>query len=595
MFFPNKSLCRVVLLAPFVAWAGSVSAVGLGELRGISALGEPFAAEIDVIVAAGEILDSSCFRVRQPVSDDGLPWLHQARLTFRKAPAPALLVRSHAPQNDPVLQVGIVVGCGHEVRRDYTVFLSPSLGRGDAPQRPGEAPVAAPPPDGEARPAAPRRERTVRDVVPPRPPRERAPRRPPVPVDRLVLSGGGGGEEGALRLATELASWRERDGQDVETRRELLRLEFRTLLALNEQADSQLAASERLRNLEANLAELQQRTAEIAQRMEPPGGNLPAPGAAAAPAPAPEPVPVAPTPAAPAKPAARPVEASSSTLSEWGFYGLILAAALAVAGWLGWRQYRKRGEAMETLPPLDVPEPMIDPRRDSEFDEPGGVDLAVEPAAMGMPLQVDVPLDDAPVPPPQPRPLESQFSVSAATVDEHFEANPVMELAEIMLSFGRVKGAAQALQDFIDNNPQEALQPWIKLLDVYRMAGMQEEFQRVAENLNKHFNVEVQHWDLGQPALIPAEDNGLSLVPRGEDGVSKALTIEDLPHVVEALAGQWRSPEVLDYLHHLLRDNRGGKRSGFTLEVVHEILFLIELRETMLVMDKEAGEQTGGK
>ena len=51
-----------------------------------------------------------------------------------------------------------------------------------------------------------------------------------------------------------------------------------------------------------------------------------------------------------------------------------------------------------------------------------------------------------------------------------------------------------AMQEYIDNNPQEALQPWIRLMDVYRMAGMRDEFERVASNLNQHFNVEVQNW-----------------------------------------------------------------------------------------------------
>ena len=92
------------------------------------------------------------------------------------------------------------------------------------------------------------------------------------------------------------------------------------------------------------------------------------------------------------------------------------------------------------------------------------------------------------------------MSISAATVNEHFEANPVMELAEIMLSFGRVKGAAQALQEYIDTNPQEALKPWIRLMDVYRMAGMRHEFEKVARELNKNFNVEVQKWELSAEA-----------------------------------------------------------------------------------------------
>jgi hypothetical protein len=34
---------------------------------------------------------------------------------------------------------------------------------------------------------------------------------------------------------------------------------------------------------------------------------------------------------------------------------------------------------------------------------------------------------------------DSVLSISATSLDEHFEANPVMELADIMLSFGRVK------------------------------------------------------------------------------------------------------------------------------------------------------------
>ena len=100
------------------------------------------------------------------------------------------------------------------------------------------------------------------------------------------------------------------------------------------------------------------------------------------------------------------------------------------------------------------------------------------------------------------------FSISNATVDEHFEANPVMELADIMLSFGRVKGAAQALQEFIDHNPQEALQPWIRLMDVYRMAGMRAEFEQVARNLNQHFNVEVQSWEQAEAQAASASQAG---------------------------------------------------------------------------------------
>jgi hypothetical protein len=92
----------------------------------------------------------------------------------------------------------------------------------------------------------------------------------------------------------------------------------------------------------------------------------------------------------------------------------------------------------------------VDPKREDEREEPGGIDLPVEPAAMGMPMQVDfdiggkerdeaaaVPAIQEGVPGPAP---DSVLSINATTLDEHFEANPVMELADIMLSFGRVKG-----------------------------------------------------------------------------------------------------------------------------------------------------------
>ncbi len=83
--------------------------------------------------------------------------------------------------------------------------------------------------------------------------------------DRLVLSGSDGviGEP-SLRLATELLS----TAVAKEVQRDILRLEYRMLMALHEQASSQMAAAEKLRNMEGALAELQARAGEFAQRVE---------------------------------------------------------------------------------------------------------------------------------------------------------------------------------------------------------------------------------------------------------------------------------------------------------------------------------------
>jgi len=249
----------------------------------------------------------------------------------------------------------------------------------------------------------------------------------------------------------------------------------------------------------------------------------------------------------------------------------------------GWRNYRStRPEGADDQSPIDIPEVQVDPKRSDEREELGGVDLPFEPIAMGGPMQVDLELDagegspsgrtELPAKVPE-RGNDSQMSISATTLDEHFEVNPVMELAEIMLSFGRVKGAAQALQEYIDQNPQEALQPWIRLMDVYRMAGMRAEFESVARNLNLQFNVEVQTWDEARGADGEPSGGERPMAPRPQ-------SLEDLPRLVNTIVDLWSTGDVVGYLYQLLRDNRGGQRTGFALPVVEDVLFLIELKET---------------
>ncbi|UCV18303.1 type IV pilus assembly protein FimV [Ferribacterium limneticum] len=589
----NRFARRYSLPVLMLALSGGVSAVGLGDLRGQPVLGERMQLEIDLLGAEKQKLDASCFRLVQPSGAGDLPWLKKAGLSVRKGAQPVLEIRSDVQLREPIMQLAVQLGCGHEVSREYILMASPQRADPPVAKERRQPEVALPADRPQVRPPA--KVRSVASAVvdaPPRLPTRRAEKRPVTSgmPDRLMLSDGDFAAEPSLRLATGLF----RGATEVkETQREILRLEYRMLMAMHEQATSQLATAEKLRNMEATLGELQQRAAEFAKRVEtndaaPVAGSSEQTASSAQQPTSTEPLSSG-SDVAKRQPAPQPpVAEETSGLSEWTLYGILLGSVLGLAGWLGWRNYRPKSPgSTDSEPSIDIPELTVDPKRADEREELGGVDLHFEPVAMGMPMQVDVELDagseslarrsEIPAKVPE-RGHDSLMSINATTLDEHFEANPVMELAEIMLSFGRVKGAAQALQEYIDHNPQEALQPWIRLMDVYRMAGMRTEFENVARNLNLHFNVEVQSWDGAQAGEGASAENERPLAPRPQ-------TLEDLPRLANTIVDLWTSGDVVGYMYQLLRDNRGGQRTGFTLPVVEDVLFLIELKETANRMD----------
>ena len=350
------------------------------------------------------------------------------------------------------------------------------------------------------------------------------------------------------------------------TRRESGAAEAAKLPVVAEQQEANPVAAEKIRSMEATVGELQQRAGDLTQRIElaaampvlaqPVAGNM-------APAPATDPV------------AGTQVANAASSAGNWNLYGALLGVLSVFAVWLGWRAYQERRRGLRDF--------AVDPPRHDEREERGGLDLPVAPIAMAMPPPAPVIHPSAPAPR-----HDSIMSVATATVDEHCEANPVMELAEIMLAFGRVKGAAQALQEYIDANPQEALKPWIRLMDVYRMAGMRHEFEKVARELNRNFNVEVQEWgQLAETSGQVAVDVVLDTEAAGSRDDAPVDGIEDMPAIAGQVVARWPAGDVIGYLNQLLRDNRGGTRLGFSLPVVSDILFLIELKEISNKIESE--------
>jgi hypothetical protein len=535
----NQSIFRSSLLAALIALSGEAAAIGLGELRGKAALGDKPRFQVDILGAGAGSLDPGCFRLIKPAGDGDLPWLKQATFSVRRGHPPVLEIRSSVPLADPVLAVVVYVSCGHDVVREFVVFPSPPLGRTADASPPGRVPAAAP---AERRPAEPARTAVA--------PRQTVVARPPA-VPATVT------------------------GQPLEPAKVPV-------------AQAGMApADDKIKSMEATVGELQQRAAELTQKLE-----LAAATPSAGPPPQPEARPAQPAPAP--EPAVATVPASvGSGGSNNTLLGALVGALLAMVGWLFWRNSRGRADgAMAGNVNADVE---VDPQRKDEREERGGVDLRVDPVAMGMPMKLEVDAEAPAAPAPAagtPSRLDSIISVSAATVDEHFEANPVMELAEIMLSFGRVKGAAQALQEYVDSNPQEALKPWIRLMEVYRMAGMRREFEKVARDLNRNFNVEVQRWE---QTVEPDSEGPVDVILDTEPVATgnqlagaKAEGIEGMPAITEQVVMRWNDGSVIDYMNQLLRDNRGGTRLGFSLPVISDILFLVELKEVSNKIESES-------
>lgn len=180
-----------------------------------------------------------------------------------------------------------------------------------------------------------------------------------------------------------------------------------------------------------------------------------------------------------------------------------------------------------------------------------------------------------------------RFSTFRETPDappqgEQSEVAVVLELAEVMLAFGRIKGAEQALEEFVENQPGAALTPWLKLLEIYRQNGQRDAFEGKSEQLRRHFNVATAAWEVAGEAGVPAVSASEESAAAIEELLPRLPMIGQLPHITTEISRAWGSPGCLAYLNRLLRDNRNGQRGGFAMATVRELLFLTDVLESSL-------------
>ena len=164
---------------------------------------------------------------------------------------------------------------------------------------------------------------------------------------------------------------------------------------------------------------------------------------------------------------------------------------------------------------------------------------------------------------------------------DELDFSPI-ELANIMLSFGRAQGAVEVLQDFVRENPNESLQPGLRLLEIYKQTDMRREFEQMAGQLAHRFNVERVHWNQD---FLPATE----AIPSGVDARRTPGNLSVMPmHIKARIAANWGTSDCLAYLQSLLSDTRGGARKGFSVLVTQEILGVIKALEAQLKSRKTA-------
>ena len=398
--------------------------------------------------------------------------------------------------------------------------------------------------------------------------------------DRLSISGGTFEEEARsdelpLRLATELSS--STSSSATESRRSIFRLEYKLLSAIYDQAGQQLNLAEQVRQLELSVAELQAATESNSRPTTP----------AAPPADhAPAPLPVAKDVGAPQTLHRIQPEPSGST--SWWIALTALLGVIAILVWALRRHSRKathtpRSQLPESEPPEEaLPWAISDapPLATGAMDEPPSHETHL--------------LDDSEKlqqnPPTRPPVLDTPHTHGSTVLTEQYDFNPVMELADIMLSFGRVKGATDALLEYIEASPNEALQPWMKLLDIYRQGGMRQDYDSLSQKLKLHFNVAPADWETTADLTYQQTPLGDEQTASFESLLSRLPNIEQTPHVRDEIARTWGTAEGFAYLNKLLRDNRKGERRGFPLSMVSELLFLMDTLERHL-NNAKPGEQ----
>ncbi|MHB1076920.1 type IV pilus assembly protein FimV [Thiobacillus sp.] len=414
----------------------------MGDIAVHSQLGRSLNATVTLLGATADTT-ADCFSLGTSANNIAPPL--RAKLSIERAgDQTRLLIRTPYPVNDPIVQFVLVSDCEVRLQREYVVLLDPPAAT-EAPLNEnvpaasaqiGPAPAAAPPrPVSSRRVHRPSHRAAASIARPPNtaartqtPPRVHA--APKESAPRLVLSG-----------KHELSSQNDPVALRLDTRLPDLTQPRPDGLTATELSDENTALGRKLAHLEAQLAALQRRNAELEAARH-------------------------------ATPTTTPVPAVPSQPAQWPLYLLamaIVASLIALAAWL-----LRRNRAVRPT------------RGDTPWAQTGMPEKTLSE------LSADMPADPPSVSTRMPEIAPPQ-QTSGTEVKED-----VLDQAEVFMAFGHGDLAIHLLQEHLREAPTESPVPWLLLLDLLHREGDTAGYAAASAECRRYFNVNLTDHPISQ-------------------------------------------------------------------------------------------------
>ena len=572
-------------------------ALGLGELRVLSGLGQPLKANVMLIGAGLDDLSHSCIRAKVATTEGG--FIAQATVVVSQiAQNKIVSISTGVSLNEPAIKITIDIHCETQLHRDFLALLDPveflpaisknlqTYGQKEntvADGMEGGMPVAAKSPETISAPL----KNTKREKLAIRQNNDQAInsgqvaasakktgklKREKLPKDVLKLSDENAVGPHGLKISDTLSAPLEQ--QIADNMLELRAAQRQMAAILRDENPIQLADNEQTLE-QKKIQKLLSDFAQLKNQSRIDKANLD--------------------------------EIQKNSYSrDWvaGLASLVLLSFLIILGlFIYVRRLQKRSESAWWDQGLEKKEAE---RRRTIEEMVDNVQASYEPSNAEIetivpekhPLtSLTAPVDEiqgqSPVVDTAPQIFQSSLPARTPTLEEtnsstfNFfssrgtsvkveEISDITQEAEFWMSVNDPQRAIEILDEQANIEHPDSPVPWLYLLDLYRLVNDKPKYDNLRDRFVSFFNANVPEFET-------------ELQHKG------VLQLEDYPHLIERICSSWNGNEIIPFLESLLVDDRDGKRTGFDLPVYRDILLLISIAHELERLAAIEGPVSSGR